>query len=160
MLGAADRRSQGGSVRSDRARIAQAVELREQVIPHNRVHTGIVELVEIYVVGPQPAQTLLQGAPQERRREILRQLALAAARPRMRIEVVPKLGGDHYVAATAGESLPDKLLALAIAIRVASVEERNAEIEGAVQQPLRRGVVAISPPAPGSRPAAEADFGG
>src|SRR5688572_17892804 len=159
MLGATDRRSQGGAVRSDRARVAQAVELREQVIPHNRVHAGIVELVEIYVVGPQPAQTLLQGAPQKRRREVLRQLALATARAGVCIEVVPKLGGDHHVAATAGESLPDKLLALAVAIRVAGVKERNAEIKRAVQQPLRRGVVAVSPPARANRPAPKADLG-
>src|SRR5690606_1028913 len=61
VLRAADRRPQGGAVGADLPLALEVLERGEEVIPKDGVHAGVVELVEVDPVGPEPAQARLAG---------------------------------------------------------------------------------------------------
>jgi len=65
-------------------------------------------------------------------------------------------GGEHDVgAAAAGERLPDDLFRLALRVDVRGVDEVDARVQGAVDDPHRVVVVGVAPGAEHHRPEAE-----
>jgi hypothetical protein len=91
-----------------------------------RVPIFPVELVEIDVVGAQPAQRLLDGLPHV--------AARPAVRPRRHDrtgEIGAELRRDHDVGATALQDLAEHVLRLAVAI--GGVEQRDPFVEGGIE---------------------------
>ena len=76
LVAPADRRSEGDAVVAQLALLAQPLELLEEVVSLDRVHARVVELVEVHVVGAEPAKARL-----ERRACVLPVTSPAGARP-------------------------------------------------------------------------------
>jgi hypothetical protein len=86
---------------------------------HVRVDPVLV--VEVDVVGAEPAQRLLGDALR-----VLRRAVDAAGRA---LEVEAELGRDLDLVAVPGEGAPDQLLVRVRAVDLGGVEERDAEVE-------------------------------
>src|SRR5215210_3008163 len=91
MLCAGNGRSKGRAVRSDFALIAKPLQLSEQVIPKNRLHAWVVQLVDVDVIRLQPLQALLNGKPEELGRVILCPLSMTRTVGAIVVPVVSEL---------------------------------------------------------------------
>ena len=101
---------------------------------------GPVDLVQVDPVGAEPAQAVLDFAhdPAARVAELVRVVAHRAVH----------LGREHdVVAPAAGSALPDDLLGLAARVDVGGVDEVDARVERAVDDPDALVVVRL-PQAP------------
>ncbi len=113
---------------------------------------GGVHLVEVDVIGPQPAQRPFQGAADRRARPV--RLPVRCPDPSRR---VTELGGQDHLVASALHRSAQQLLALARAgaVQLGAVQERHTGVEGRVHDRAGRGRVDAS----AERVAAEADRG-
>src|SRR5436305_1684441 len=156
-LAPADRRAEGDAVVAQLALVAERLELGEEVVALDRVHARVVELVEVHVVGPEPAQAGLERGASVLRRPVRGPLALGVLLA-FGVEHVAELRRDlDRVAISAAKRPSHDLLVGPLAVRVAGVEERDTELECAPDQPL--GVVGLAPPVGPERPGAEGDLG-
>ena len=90
------------------------------------VRVDAVLVVEVDVVGAQPAQRALDGAADARR-----VAAQAAGRDAVLVEREPELGGDDDVVAVRLEGFADDVLVGERPVDLGGVEERDAELDGA-----------------------------
>ena len=88
-----------------------------------------MELVEVNVVGAQPAQARLD----------LGHDVIAAVAPVVGavVHLSPDFGRQHHPIAVPGHCLPQQLLAAPETVGVGCVEEVDAHVEGRADQPLR-----------------------
>jgi hypothetical protein len=107
-----------------------------------------VDLVEVDPVGPEPAQRVLDLADDPATR--------VAALVGIVAHVAVNLRREHdVVAPPAGESLADDLLRLAARVDVGGVDEVDAGVERAVDDPDRVVVIRVAPAAEHHRAQAE-----
>ena len=133
--------------------------MRPERVVADLLHADVVQLEEIDAIGLQPLQRGIGRARDRFRREILRNLALAAAAAfAMRDEIVADLRRDHDFVALLRERLRDQLFAEAVAVSIGGIEERDAEIERLVHERDRFAFGELAPPAGRNGPEAEADF--
>ncbi len=136
-----------GVVRAaDVARLAGAHHVVEgaQGLVHRRLGVGVVDLVEVDVVGAEAAQRALDGVEDV--------LAGGAAVPGPGAHGAGALGGDHEVVAPAPEPPPQDLLGAAHGVEgaaqridVGRVEEGDPAGGRAVEDGDRGGLVALEP---------------
>ena len=119
-------------------------------------HVGVdpVLVVQVDHVEPEPAQRALDGAG-----DVLGAQHPAARLALDRVDVLGELGGDHDLVGVRGERLTDELLVGVRPVDLGGVEERDAEVDGTVEQgdhvlPVRHAAVAA-----GHGHAAESDGG-
>ena len=111
---------------------------------------GLVKLVEVDVVGAEPAQAGLDRAPH-----------VAPGGPGTPVRAVraahvhAELGGHHHVLTALAERPAEQLLARADAVGVRGVEERDAGVQRGIDHPL--GLLGVDPGA--ERVGAEPDGG-
>ena len=129
----------------------------EQLVPFQRVHPRVVDLVEVDVIGFQPAQALLAGVDDEIAVELLGALPVTVTRGRV-VDVVTELGGDDDVVAPVAQDLGENLLAVAVAVGVGGIEEIHAQFHGVFQQRRPVGLLDPPPPVGGHGPDAESDL--
>jgi hypothetical protein len=112
--------------RSEVAHLALPHEIgqRRQRVVEIGVRVRTVHLVEVDVVGAQPAEAVLDG-PDDPPAGVALLVGVLAHGP-------VELGGEHYVVAPTGEGLPDDLLGLTGRVDVRGVDEVDAGIEGPV----------------------------
>src|SRR5439155_13404854 len=113
---------------------------------------------DVDVIRGQAAQALLQRLAHEGGGEILRQLSLATAGARVRVEVVAELGGDDDAVALAAKGAGEDRFSLAIAVGVGRIVVGDPEVAGAVKQAHRLALRPVAPPSGADRPAAKADL--
>jgi hypothetical protein len=77
---------------------------------------------------------------------------------RVVVEVVSHLRPESHLVAAVGEHLADYLLAPAVAVHVAGVDERRAPVDGVFDQFDRLGLRAVPPPVGADDPRAERDL--
>jgi hypothetical protein len=155
----ADGRADRGAVGADFALLHELFHERpERVVLHLR-HADVVELEHVDAVGVQALERFFHRVADERDGEILRDFALALALLAVGVEVVADLRGDDDLVALRGEGLGDELLAVAVAVGVGGVEERDAEVVRLVHQRDGLALGEVAPPAGGDGPKAEADLG-
>ena len=138
----------------------QRLELGVQLVVLDAVHARVVQLVEVDVVGAQAAQRRFERAPGVGRRPVVRALGLLVVRA-VGVEHVAELRRDLVGVARTARALErraDELLVEALAVGVAGVEERHAEVERAGDERVR--MLVLAPPVRPERPRAEADRGG
>ena len=127
------------------------------VVVEDRLDARVVELVEVDVVGAEPAQRRLELLADRRRLPVVRALRLARVLARG-VDVVAALRGEHDLVALRLEHVGEQLLADAVlAVDGRGVDEVDAGVERGVQQALL--VVDDAPPVTGERPDAEPDLG-
>jgi hypothetical protein len=111
------------------------------------VRVRAVDLVEVDVVGAEPAQRVLDLGDDPAPRD--------PAPVRILTHRAEHLGGEHDVVATAFERLADDLLGLTGGVDVGGVDEVDAGVEGAVDDADRVVVIGIAPGAEHHRAEAE-----
>ena len=157
LVAPADLRAERDAVVADLALGPQRVELGEQRVGLDAVHARVVELVEVDVVRAQAPQRGLERAPRVLRRPVVRALGLLVVRA-VGVEDVAELGRELVGVAGPAAALEGgahELLVEALAVGVAGVEEGDAEIERAGDEPV--GVLVLAPPVRAERPRPEAD---
>jgi len=125
----------GGEVRaSDRARLSRSHELVERAerLRDRCRRIGLVEVVEVDVIGPEPLERAVDRATDVRSRPIARPVAPA------------ELRRENDLVATALEDLAKEALAPAsVAVDLRGVEERDTDVDGRVDdRPRGRDVEA------------------
>ena len=127
--------SDAGKVDAPIARTSQQVRQRRQRLLDVGIRRGPMHLVEVDIVGPEPAQRIVErpGEPTPR-----------AASP---VGIVPhgveRLGGEDDVVAPALECLPDDLFGLAAAVHIGGVDEVDPGIERPVDHPDALVVIGV-----------------
>ena len=154
----ADIRAYGGGVVADLALINQLFEGLENFVSFEGFHAGIVQLVEVYVVGVQTTQALFAGVTDEVGFEALGAFLVSDAR-NVVVEVVAELGADDNFVAMFGQGLGKDFFAVALSVGVGGIEEGDAELGCFLEQADAIGFVDFAPPAGGDGPETEADFG-
>ena len=117
-----------------------------------------MEVVQVYVVALQASQALLAGAAEVGGGEVLSRLRVRL-HERDCVEVVAHPGGDDKAAAAPAKRLGQQLLAVAAAVDIRRFEERDAKVDGAVEQGDAVALVAVAPAGLAQSPQAEADDG-
>ncbi len=97
-----------------------------------------MDLIEVDPVGVEPAQRILDRAHDPA-------AGVAAPVGVLAHGVVELRGEDYVVAPAAGERLADDLLRLALAIDVGGVDEVDARVERAVDDPDGLVVIGVAP---------------
>ena len=152
-----------GHARAVPADLAGGDELLEHVDDvRDRLGAGdpVVDQPQVDAVGAEAAQARVAGAAQVGGADVV-----AAAAASLLVEAVPDLGDDHRFVAPPGECLPEHALAVAAAVDVGGVEQRDAEVERVADRADRLVVVDLAPargvavegPRAADRPAAEAE---
>ena len=151
-----DRRPERDAELADLALGAQRHERVPERVVTDRLDARVVQLVQVDVVGAEPAEGRFELAPDRLRAEVLRPLALAGLAGRL--EVVPALGGEHDLVAMRREEWCEHRLAdTTVAVDGRGVDEVDATVERGTQQ--RLGFVDLPPPVARERPRADPDFG-
>src|SRR3970040_263456 len=128
------------------ARLARAhhVVERAQRLVHRRLGVGVMDLVEVHVVGAEPAQRALDGVED--------MLARGAAVPGPGTHGTRALGGDHEVVAAVPEPPAQDLFGAAHGVEgaaqridVGGVEEGDPARRGPVEDRDRGRLVALEP---------------
>jgi hypothetical protein len=152
-----------GHARAVPAHLARRHELLEDVDDGRHVLGAgepVMDQVDVDAVGVEAAQARVARAPQ-----VLGAEVAAAAGPRLLVEDVADLGDDHDVVAPPGERPAEHALAVAAAVDVGGIEERDAEVERVPDRADGLLVVHVAPacgpavegPWAADRPAAEAE---
>lgn len=100
-----------------------------------RVRVDPVWVVQVDVVGAQPAQRPFDSSPDVGRAAVEIPGAIAA------VEDQTQLGGQHHLVATIPQRLADQFFVDVRAVDLGGVDERQPQIEGAVNRPDRLCVV-------------------
>ena len=159
LLEPADVGAQGGAVVADFALGLQLFQGLEQVVFFQGVDAGVMDLVEVDVVGVQAAEALFAGKADKVRVELLGAFLMADARGELVVEVVAELGGDDQVVAAVAEDFGQDFLAVALAVGVGGVEEVDAQVEGVFEEGGALFLGDFAPPSGGDGPDAEAYCG-
>ena len=154
----ADVGAEGDAEVADLALELELLEGFEQLVALQGTDAGVVDLVEVDVVGVEAAEALLAGELDELAVELLGPLAVAVAGSRV-VDVVAELGGDDQVVAPVAEDAGQDLLAVAVAVGIGGVEEVDAQLHRVFQQGGALGVLQPPPPVGGDGPDAEAHLG-
>jgi hypothetical protein len=117
----------------------------------------VVDRIDVDRLCLEAAERLLERVAHECRREVVRDLLLAFALARVRVEIVAELRRVYDAVAAIGEGLAELLFAPTVAVGVGGVEERDAGVERRVHQSDGFLVRERPPPAGRGRPQAEAD---
>ncbi len=128
------------AVRPDQAVVHQVVERADERLSPGQRQVTEVQLVEVDVVGGQPAQRV-----GHRPAQVVRRGVLPGGLPGALVERVAELRGDHGLAAPPGERPAEHPLAVPGAVRVGGVEQRDAEVERAADRAYRLVVVDLAP---------------
>ena len=101
-------------------------------------HVGVdaVLVVEVDVVDPEAPQRRVAGRP-----HVVRAAVDAAHARVVGVAHDAELGGQHHLVAAVGDRPPDQLLVGARAVHVGGVEQRDPEVERAVDRRDRLGLV-------------------
>jgi hypothetical protein len=138
------------------ALVAQRTEDLPQRVVLDGLDAGVVQLVQIDVVGPEPAQRSFELQPDRRRFPVLRSLGLAGEHAGRVVLVAALRGEDDLVAVRLQDVREEGLTDPVVAVDRRGVDEVDARVERGVQQPLL--VLDDAPPVAGDRPGAEADL--
>ncbi len=105
-----------------------------------------MQLVDVDVVRLQSLQAGFEVLPQPAG-NVAVGLDVAVGHDRLvvLVDVVAELGGDDHLVATLPECLAEEMLAVSGAVVGGGVEERDAEVESALQGAQRLGVVDLAP---------------
>jgi hypothetical protein len=153
----ADGRTERNAELEDLAFGAKLLQLLPQRVAADRLDARVVELVEVDVIGAEPAQRSFELLTHRRGLPVVRSFGLARILPR-RVDVVAALRGEHDVVALGLQYVGEQLLTEAtVAVDGRGVDEVDAGIECSVEQPLL--VLDDSPPVAGERPDTEPDLG-
>jgi hypothetical protein len=131
----------------------------EGVVALDRVHAGVVELVEVDVVGAEAAQAGLEPLAHEGTVPALRALALGVLLA-AGLEVVAEFGRDLDLIAVGRKHAADQLLVGAPAVSVTGVEEGDPQLQRLLDQANAGGLRHLAPPVRAERPRPEADLRG
>ncbi len=124
-----DRRPQRRAKGTDFTLVTQLVKRGEQVIITQGIDSWIVQLVEIDVISLQPFEAPFAGQANERRRPVMRPLALARLHARVIVKIVAELGGDHDLIAPTGKRLRQQGLAFAVSVDIGRVKKVHPSVQ-------------------------------
>ena len=128
------------AVRPDLALVDQGLQGVDQVERGGHRQCVDVQLVEVDVVGAEPAERVFQAAHRERR------AGVGAERPPGALLAdVAELGGDHHAVPSPGHRLTEDPLAVPGAVVAGGVEQGHPEIERPVDGADRFVVVHLTP---------------
>src|SRR5918995_3148074 len=158
LLAPSDRGPQGDAVVTELSLRLQILQRLERLVRGDRLHTGVVQLVEVDPIRAQAAQARLERLAHKWSVPALGPLALRVlAAPGA--ELIAELGRELDLVPVAREHPADQLLVGASPVRVAGVEEADPQLERPQQQALPLGLAHVTPPIGAQGPGAEPDLG-
>ena len=119
---------------ADLARVDQLAQRFNGVLD-GRGWINPVLVVQVDVVGAEPAQRSVHGYADVLRRAVARWLISVAVGDQ------PELGCQHHMVTAPGDRPPDEFLVAVGAVYLGSVDERNAEVEGAADRADGLGII-------------------
>ena len=128
--------AEGGAVVADFPLGLEFFQGLENLFLLQGVDPGVVELVEVDVVGVEAAEGLLAGEPDEFGLELLGALLVTDPGSQSVVEVVAELGSDDDIVAVVADVFGEDFLPEPLTVGVGGVEEVDAEIDGVF--PARR----------------------
>ena len=137
--------------------VAELLQLLPQRVVEDRLDARVVQLVEVDVVGAEPAQRRLELRADRRGLPVVRSLRLPGELAG-RVDVVAALRGEHDLVAVRLQHVGEQRLPeAALAVDRRGVDEVDAGVERGVEQALL--VLDDAPPVAGEGPDAEPDLG-
>jgi hypothetical protein len=119
---------------ADLARVNQLAQRFDRVLD-GRGGVNAVLVVQVDVVGAEPTQRSVYSHADVLRRAVASWLVSVAVGDQ------PELGRQHHLVAAPGDRPPDEFLVAVGSVNLGGVDERNAEVEGALDRADGLGVI-------------------